>query len=174
MDNNCPHCDAIILLPSFVAHYPQLPVRCHACRACFFHLISQNQTHWRHLSNAVVGHAGKPVAAETRNQRDIGTISVPGLPEPDQTHHQTGRMDRQSVITILASHWGYQPGDYGRWCDWYYHHAVRSGAARCDASAVATGDRLAVRKLTSGRSATAPSHDQAHGQSPCWYSRPSE
>jgi hypothetical protein len=36
VDNNCPHCDAIILLPSFVAHYPQLPVRCHACRACFF------------------------------------------------------------------------------------------------------------------------------------------
>jgi len=36
VDNNCPHCDAIILLPSFVEHYPQLPVRCHACRACFF------------------------------------------------------------------------------------------------------------------------------------------
>lgn len=46
-----------------------------------------------------------PVAAKTRDQRDIGTISVPGLPVPDQTHHQTGRMDRQSVATILASHW---------------------------------------------------------------------
>ena len=115
-----------------------------------------------------------PVTAKTRDQRDIGTISVPGLPVPDQTLHQTSQIDRQSVTTILVSHWGYQPGDLGWWCGWYYHHAVRSSAARSDTSAVATDDRLAVRKLTSGRSAAAPSYDQAHGQSPCWYSRPSE
>lgn len=30
----------------------------------FFHLISQNQTHWRHLSNAVVGHAGNPCCCQ--------------------------------------------------------------------------------------------------------------
>ena len=29
-----------------------------------------------------------PVTAKTRDQRNIGTISVPGLPEPDQTHHR--------------------------------------------------------------------------------------
>ena len=115
-----------------------------------------------------------PVTAKTRDQRDIGTISVPVLPVPDQTLHQTDRVGGHSVTTILASHWRYHSGDYGRWRGWYYHHAVRSGAARCAARAVATGDCLADRQLTGGRPAAASSHDQAHGQSPCWYSRPWE
>jgi hypothetical protein len=172
VDNNCPHCDAIILLPSFVAHYPQL-LPC--LPGLFFSIQSARIKRIGDICQTPLSSMPEtPVAAETRDQRDIGTISVPVLPVPDQTLHQTDRVGGHSVTTILASHWGYQPGDYGRWCGWYYHHAVRSGAARCDARAVATGDRLAVRKLTSGRSATAPSHDQAHGQSPCWYSRPWE
>jgi hypothetical protein len=140
----------------------------------FFHLISQNQTHWRHLSNAVVGHAGNPCYYQNlqpkgyRHNFCVRPAYARSNPPPDRPDGSTvchNDFGQPLGLSAWRSWW---------WCDWYYHHAVRSGAARCDANAVATGDRLAIRKLTSGRSATAPSHDQAHGQSPCWYSRPSE
>jgi len=36
VNKKCPHCRHLVVLPTFVQDYPDLPVKCHACAACFF------------------------------------------------------------------------------------------------------------------------------------------
>ncbi|MDA0357903.1 MAG: hypothetical protein O2835_02775 [Proteobacteria bacterium] len=36
MDQTCPHCHKLVVLPELIRNYRNMPIRCHSCETAFF------------------------------------------------------------------------------------------------------------------------------------------